>query len=166
MAKVTRKPGPGRKLLDVAIKDLKGVRGKVGWFETAHYPNGVPVAYVAAIQEFGYPAGGIPPRLGMRETAAAQRKEWGQIAFQSAKAILKGTTTAMGAMELLGLKAAGDFRKHISEVWTPSLKEATILNRAYDRNLGYGGVTSSLTKPLVFSGHLLTTLTNTTEKTT
>lgn len=162
MAKVTRKPGPGRKVLDIALKDLKGVVGKVGWFATAHYEGGTSVALVAAVQEFGWPEHNIPPRLGMRATAAEKRHEWGKLVGQGAKAILKGTTSALVVMEALGLRAAGDIRKHIATVVSPPLKDATIANRVRQRSKKAIG---NLTKPLVFSKILITTLTNTTERT-
>lgn len=53
MAKVIRKPGPARKGFEMLVRGMHGVEGKVGWNETAKYPNGTPVAYVMAIQEFG-----------------------------------------------------------------------------------------------------------------
>ena len=163
MPKVTRKPGPGDERLRVAIQDLHGVVGKVGWFQSSHYPDGTPVAYVASIQEHGYPAGGIPPRLGMRDTADKQRAIWADVARRGAKAVLKGTTTAREAMEQLGLKAAGDMRKHIAEVVSPPLKAATIQDRLRQR--ANRKVMGALDKPLVFSGELIDSLTNTTERT-
>src|SRR3954467_6900703 len=152
MPTVTRKPGPDAERLRIFVRDLTGLRGKVGWFETAHYPNGVPVAYVASIQEFGYPAGGIPPRLGLRATAREKTGEWREIAQRGAKAALKGTTTAYNAMELLGLKAAGDVRKHIAQVVSPPLKPATIQARL--RKHANKSKVGNLTKPLVDSGEL------------
>lgn len=162
MAKVERTPGPGDSRLRVALKGIEGNVGKVGWFATAHYPSGVPVAYVAAVQEFGYPAKNIPPRLGMRATAKEKRPEWASVAEQGAKAVLSGNATAPQLMELIGLKAAGDIRKHITTVQEPPLKPATIARRLAQRS--NKKLVGNLTKPLVFTGHLLTTLTNTTEK--
>lgn len=163
MPKVIRKPGPGDERLRVAIKDLHGLVGKVGWFQSSHYPDGTPVAYVASIQEHGYPAGGIPPRLGMRDTADAKRVEWAAIAGRGAKAVLKGTTSATAAMEQLGLKAAGDMRKHIAEIVSPPLKPATIQDRLRQR--ANKKLRGALDKPEVFTGELIDSLTNTTERT-
>jgi hypothetical protein len=162
MPTVTRKPGPDADRLRVFVAGLDGLRGKVGWFESSHYPNGVPVAYVAAIQEFGYPAGGIPPRLGMRATAKEKTGEWREVARRGAKAALKGGTSAYAAMELLGLKAAGDVRKHISQVTSPPLKAATIQARLRKRS--NKSKVGNLTKPLVDSGELIDSLTNRTER--
>ena len=53
----------------------------IGYFSEHRYPDGKPVAYVAAIQEFGHPASNIPMRAFMRraniegkETAARMIK--------------------------------------------------------------------------------------------
>lgn len=163
MAKVKRVPGPGAKILDAALKDLSKVQGKVGWFASAHYPDGTPVAYVAAIQEFGWPEGNIPPRLGMRETAREKRQEWAKVAENGARRVMQGKATALSVMELLGLKAAGDIRKHIAGVTTPPLKVATVKARLVGRKQGRF-VLLSIAKPLVDTGHMLATLTNTVEK--
>lgn len=171
MAQVKRVPAPAEALLKVALAQLDGVKGKVGWFETAHYANGVPVALIAAVNEFGWPEHNIPPRLGMRATAQVMKPIWAKIAYDGSKRVLKGELTGVQMMEIIGLKAAGDFRKHISTVWEPPLKQSTIAHRQSSRgkgkkshNLGEALLAiGGLTKPLVVSGHMLNTLTNTTE---
>lgn len=135
---------------------------KVGWFQSAKYPNGVPVALVAAVNEFGWPEHNIPPRLGMRATAEASRDAWRQVADMAARGVAKGTMTPQKAMELIGLKAAGDVRKHISEVRQPPLKVATVEARLAGKKQG-SVVAITASKPLVRTGHLLNTLTNVTE---
>lgn len=159
MAEVKRVKGAGSDKLKIAIADLGKKVGKVGWFSTSHYPDGTPVAYVAAIQEYGYKS--IPPRLGMRATADQKRDEWSKIAESGAKAILAGTTSPQSVMELLGLKAAGDMRKHISTVTSPPLMPSTIRQRLSKKS--NKKAVGSLTKPLVDTGILLGTLTNTVE---
>lgn len=61
---VVRREGPGTAKVLAAIKGLDGLEGKTGWFETARYPDGTAVAYVATIHEFGTPR--IPARPFMR----------------------------------------------------------------------------------------------------
>jgi hypothetical protein len=162
MAKVVRKPGPAVGFINVAVKDLDRVVEKVGWFETAHYPNGTPVALVAAVQEFGWPEHNIPPRLGMRATADAKREEWGTLAARGARAAMAGKWTVVEVFGALGLKAAGDLRKHITEVTQPPLKVDTVKARLRGRDQGRF-VSVTIAKPLVFTGHMLATLTNVTE---
>lgn len=163
MPTVVRKPGPGEERLRIATQELHGLVGKVGWFQSSHYPDGTPVAYVAAIQEYGYPSGGIPPRLGMRDTADAKRAEWAEVARRGSVAVLKGTTSALAVMGMLGLKASGDMRKHISQVVSPPLKPATIAARLRER--ADHKTVGALDKPLVFSGELIDSLTHTVERT-
>lgn len=53
MAKITQSDPKAFLLLSEALGDLDGVVGKAGWFQGNNYEDGTPVAYVAAIQEFG-----------------------------------------------------------------------------------------------------------------
>lgn len=158
MVSVHRKPGPGEKILQEALQSLAGKVGKVGWFETDKYPNGVPVAYVAAIHEFGVPSKNIPSRSFMRTTCAEKKTEWKAITTHEAKRILKGETTIADTMELIGLKAAGDIRKKISSITTPPLKNATIAARK--SKMSNKKTQGLLTKPLIDTGRLMSTCTN------
>lgn len=170
--KVVRVPGDGARQLELALKGLQGKVGKVGWFKNARYPDppNVQVAYVATIQEYGYPAGNIPPRPFVRPTMIAKQQEWTDIALKGAKAVLNGKSTVDKVMEALGLKAAGDIRKAISAVYSPALAESTILarlrknkntsklkGRLSEKQIG------NLTKPLIDTGHMFVTLTNVVE---
>lgn len=162
MVKVIRTANPAGKVLREALNQLTGARGRVGWFSSAVYPEGVPVALVAAVQEFGWPEHNIPPRLGMRATTEANREVWAEVAKNQARAVIAGTSTARNAMEAIGLKAAGDIRKHITEVTSPPLKVDTVKARLRGRKQG-NYVLLTIAKPLVHTGHLLATLTNDTE---
>jgi hypothetical protein len=151
------------KNLDVALKNLTGKVAKVGWFENSRYPEPphIPVAYVATIHEFGYLPKNIPPRPFMRPTVIEKRNEWKDIAKQGAFAILKGEDNVHKVMERIGLKAAADVRKTISRIQLPELKPRTIaarLAKRADKNtLGL------LEKPLIDTGLMYGTLTNTVE---
>ena len=162
VAKVKRVPGPAFGPLQKALKTLDDAVGKVGWFQTAHYPDGTPVAYVAAIHEFGVPEKNIPPRLGMRATADEKRGEWAKVSEVGAKRILNGQATPWEVMETIGLKAAGDVRKHIANVTSPPLKADTVKARLAGKKQG-NVVSVTIAKPLVHTGELLGSLTNTVE---
>jgi hypothetical protein len=159
--KIERKITPAGKNLQIALKNLQGKVGKVGWFEKSKYEDGTPVAYVATIQEYGYPAGNIPPRPFMRTTIAEKQQEWKKIAESGSKAILNGKATVGTVMEAIGLKAAGDIRKKISLITAPPLSPRTIearrSRRADKKTIGL------LTKPLIDTGIMFGTLTNTVE---
>lgn len=157
MADVKHTPSPEAARFAVALKELNGLQTKVGWFESAKYPDGTPVAYVAAIQEFGYPEGGIPPRPFFRPTIEAKQAEWAAAVAVMAKRIAAGRMTAFQAIDALGGAAAGDVRKTISEVVAPELDKRTIAARKRRGN--------NSEKPLVDTRILLPTLTHVTEQT-
>lgn len=161
--KTVRVQGNAAKMLEIALKNLDGKVGKVGWFENSKYPDppNVQVAYVATIQEYGSPSNNIPPRPFVRPTMINKRTEWTELAAKGAKAILNGTQTVDNVMEGLGLRAAGDIRKAISLVLSPPLKPATIAARL--RKKADKKTTGSLTKPLIDTGLMFATLTNTVE---
>ncbi len=149
MTQVVRTPGEGAARLKAALASLKGVSGKVGWFASSKYPDGTPVAYVAAIHEYGYAPKGIPPRMGLRAMITEKQTEWARYAEHGAKAILAGTMTAVGAMELIGGRASGDIRKQISSVQSPELKESTLRNRAHNLGIKLADLSATGKKPLV-----------------
>jgi len=131
---VRRDPSGGDRLT-VALQGLDGLVGKTGYFETAKYPDGTPVAYVATIHEFGYPAGGIPARPTMRPTADQQRGEWAETMRLGAKAALNGESTPRDALERLTLKAAGDVSASIAALTSPALSPQTIARKGFSKPL-------------------------------
>jgi hypothetical protein len=126
---VKRVSGPGQKKLDALISGLGDREGQVGWFSDAQYENGTPVAYVAAIQEFGSPKNSIPPRSFMRTTVMERRQEWAKIAKDGSKAILNGTIDGTQAMEGLALQAKGDVQAKIASIQEPKLSDLTLALR-------------------------------------
>lgn len=160
MGKAIRKREMTLRLLEGA-RELSSVQGKVGFFESAKYPDGTPVAYVASIHEFGYSEGGIPPRPFMRTTANEQGQNWSEAFGKGAKAIARGTFTAHQVMDAVGQLAAGDIRKKISEIQQPPLQEATV--KARKRRYKDRKTTGNLTKPLVDTAVMVNSVTNTVE---
>lgn len=164
MVNVIHKPGARSiKQIELALESLKGKVGKVGWFEKSKYDDKAktPVAYVATIQEYGDPARGIPARPFMRPTIENKQALWRKIAEQGSKNILEGKDTAQAVMERIGLRAAGDIRRTISQIWLPPLSPRTIAARLAKRKKKK--ITKGLTKPLIDTGIMLGTLTNTVE---
>lgn len=155
MAKLRHTPGPGVKALTAAIKGLAGQQAKVGWFPSAKYEDGTPVALVAVVQEHGSTEKGIPPRPFMRNTADEKKAEWQKDSHVITKAVIDGKMPADGALQGLAQKAEGDIRRAISKVSTPPLSERTIAARARRHSKG-----KASTKPLVDTGILLNTLTS------
>jgi hypothetical protein len=97
----------------------------------------------------------------MRPTIALKQAEWTELALRGSRAILKGNQTIENVMEGLGMKAAGDIRKTISLVVSPPLSPRTIAARL--RKRANKRITGKLTKPLIDTGLMFATLTNTVE---
>lgn len=166
--KIKQTPGPAYYPLKAAIKGLKGAQARVGWFESAQYPDGTPVAGVASVQEYGSAKKSIPPRLGLRATKEDKKSEWAGVANTLAKKVVNGVIPPPGLMDGIGAKAAGDFRRHITQVQSPALAAATVRARASRYASAKKGKAKSLplslAKPLVDTGILLNTLTFETTK--
>lgn len=161
--RVTRKAGKIEALRQT-VKALDGSQSKVGWFPSAVYEGGQPVAGVAHVQEFGSPARGIPPRLGMRATATEKRQDWAKTAETISRAAAQGKIAPERVMEAVAMAAEGAVRETITKVTSPALKQATIDARKRRLANGGKGAAASIAKPLVDSGILLNTLTSETTK--
>ena len=156
MTKVTKKSGPGLKRLE-AIALLNKTQVRVGWFESAKYEDGTPVAYIAAIQNFGYAPKNIPPRMGLAAMMTKRKSEWRGIAGKSAEAVMSGGDP-LTYLEAMGGFAEGNIREQIASVFDPPLAAATIAARL--RKTADGKLTNTLTKPLNDTGHMLATVTH------
>lgn len=152
---MTRTAGPAAPLLKTIIEGFGDLRLRVGFFETAAYPDGTPVAYVAAIHEFGAPEQGIPPRPFMRPAAEQNGDAWSGHMAAGARAVARGAIRPDQVLEQIGALAAGNVSEAIAAVTSPPLKEATVEAKA--RKYADGGARGpgNLGKPLVESGLLI-----------
>lgn len=156
MAKVTKKPGK-LELFERAAKEFDQLAAYAGWFSSAKYPNGTPVAYIATVHEFGDPASGIPSRSFQRPTVTANQQAWSKLLAAGARKALKGETTARKVLDALGLQVAGDIRTAIARGNFQELKESTKRARARRRRVD---VESVNTDPLRDTNVMVNTLTN------
>lgn len=163
MATISHTPGPGRARLAAALKELGNKQGRVGWLESSQYPKGTPVAYVAAIHEYGYAPKNIPPRMGLRAMAADRQAYWVKVVEQGVKQVLDGRSTGSDIMELIGAVAEADIRKQIASVTEPPLKPATIEARRA-RSASGEARTATGAKPLNDTGYLIATATHVVEE--
>lgn len=106
------------------LAELEKKEIRVGFFENSKYPDGTPIAYVAAIQEFGY--GPIPPRPFMRPAEEANKGKWLKGIAAGVRGVIAGQVTLDHALEQVGMVAAGDVRKAIKAVTAPPLSPLTI----------------------------------------
>ena len=137
------------------LRDLESKEIRVGFFETAKYPDGTPIAYVAAIQEFGY--GPIPPRPFMRPAELQNQNKWQRGIAAGVKAALNGAITIHAALDQVGKVAAGDVSKAIKAVATPPLEKATVdaRKRRLSKKSAKKANPKTISKPLVDTGEML-----------
>jgi hypothetical protein len=163
MASIKEIHGAGWNQLELALKNLGNKVGKVGWFEDSKYDDdkNTPVAFVAAQNEFGNRAKNIPERPFMRPTIIAKQNEWRKIALDGSKKIIKGELNSYNVLDILGLKVVGDIKATIQKIQEPVLSPVTIKNRlarrANKKTVGW------LTKPLIDTGVMFNTITNSVE---
>jgi len=129
---VTR-TGPGVATVEAALKGLEGLQAKTGWFESANYPDGTPVAYVATIHEFGTDR--IPARPFMRPAVADHGREWIDKLGAGAKDVLNGHATGEGVLDLVANLAAANVAEKIRAVTSPPLSEATVKRKGFAKPL-------------------------------
>ena len=124
---------------DIAEKLGRASTLKVGFLEGATYPDGTLVAMVAAIQNFGAPAAGIPPRPFFSNMVAEKSPEWGD---KLAAILERADYDGKLALNRLGYGIASDLQMSIIETNDPALDPATIASKGFS-------------KPLVDTGQML-----------
>jgi len=130
------------RLAEIGRNANKAATVKVGFLENATYPDGTFVAMIAAIQEFGAPSKGIPPRPYFRHMIAAKSNEWPDAI---ANLLVVNNYDAALTLAQAGDAVAGQLRQSIIDTNEPPLKPATIARKGS-------------AKPLVDTGHLLNSI--------
>ena len=115
---------------------------RVGFLENATYPGGTPVAMVAAIQDFGAPRAGIPPRPFFRNMIAAKSGEWPDAI---AGLLRENGMNAVAALNVAGQRIAGQLQESITNTNSPPLAASTIARKGHS-------------KPLVSTGRMLNSI--------
>lgn len=120
------------KLDEIARLATNAKEVRVGFLEGATYPNGTPVAFIAAIHNWGkWPF--------FTNMVAAKSPEWGP----AMGALLKANGyDALRTLQLTGEAVAGQLRQAIVDTSSPALAPSTIRRKGFD-------------KPLVETGHML-----------
>lgn len=138
-----------------AMKEIEMWNARVGFFENSKYESGEPVAYIAAIQEFGYEAGNLPSRSFMRTTQKEKRHEWAMMAQKGFTSVAAGRMSAESVYKKLGMAGQAAVVKKIRSIKSPALKESTVDTRKRRKANGGKGATMGIRKPLVDTGVML-----------
>lgn len=158
------------KMKELSRNIKKASKLRVGYLESARYPNGTPVGLVAAVQDGGAPTRGIPPRPFFRNMVKNGEDEWGK----TVEGLLKANNyDAELTLKQLGLIIEGELKQSVVDTYEPPLSPVTLMLRKMRKENpslvvtaktvgeaarrvkageGYGGVS---TKPLVDQHNML-----------
>lgn len=112
----------------------------IGFLPDKTYPDGTPVALVAAVNEFGnqsYPPKGTPPRPFFRGMIARESPHWGRDISELMK--LNGYDT-LTVLTKMGIKISEELQQSINDFVGIPLKQATIDAKGFDKQLIDTGV--------------------------
>lgn len=112
---------------------------KVGFLESATYPDGTSVPTVAAVNEFGAPSRGQPPRPYFRRMITEKKSSWGDAIVLNYKDTGRDINKTMDRM---GQGMKGQLQQSIRDLRDPPLKPSTVKSKGFD-------------KPLIDTGHML-----------
>ena len=127
----------GGSKLEAALNQIasqldKGSVLRVGFLEGATYPDGTSVPMVAAINEFGAPSRGQPPRPFFRNMIAEHSEEWPDAIAANLKATgYDGAKT----LALVGEGISAQLRQSIVDLVSPPLAPSTIRRKGFDKPL-------------------------------
>lgn len=126
--------------LQELVRNLSKSRSvKVGFLAGSTYPDGTPVAMIAAIHNYGAPRAGIPPRPFFSNTIAQKRSEWPG----AVQGLLKANNfDTKKTLQLMGEAIKSQIQQGIRDTNSPPLKPATIRRKGFS-------------KPLISSGQLI-----------
>ena len=129
-----------REALNRLARKLEGAKAvRIGFLENATYPNGTSVPMVAAINEFGAPSRGQPPRPFFRRMIAAKQGEWPAAIRQL---LIRNNYGVEVTLEQIGEAVSGQLRQSIVELTDPPLAPSTVKRKGFD-------------KPLIDTGQML-----------
>lgn len=128
----------GGEKLQRVLKTMLAATGKanqlrVGYLEGGRYPDGQPVALIAAIQNFGAPGAGIPARPFFTNMVAEESKTWaGKMG-----ALLKDTNwDGELSFTILGNDIKGKLEDSIRHTVSPPLSPVTVMLRGMKSKMG------------------------------
>lgn len=121
-----------RYLAELSRKVARGATLRVGFLENAVYPDGTKIALVAAVQNFGSPTNGIPPRPFFTNMIATKSDGWGPELGSLLKA---NDYNAVLSLTQLGGIMTGQLVLSIHETNDPPLSPKTIARKGFAKPL-------------------------------
>jgi hypothetical protein len=112
---------------------------RAGFLEGSTEADGTSLPMVAALNEWGAPARGQPPRPFFRQMIAKHKGEWGD---QLGKLLAIHDYDATHCLDLMGEVISGELRQSIVDLVAPPLSPITIARKGS-------------TKPLIDTGTML-----------
>ena len=130
--------------LQAALEKIAEQAGKaksvsIGFMAGATYPDGTPVAMVAAIQNYGAPAANIPPRPFFSNMVKDKSSNWGA---SLGNVLQANNYDADIALKAMGQGIGDQLQDSIRETNSPELAASTVKSKGFD-------------KPLIDTGHML-----------
>lgn len=113
----------------------------VGFFETAVYEDGTPVAGVAAVNEFGSSDGRVPERPAFRQAVNRLEDELGVVLGRAVAA--SGFNIDDAVVERVGLAAQAAVQESITDLRQPPNAPSTVARKGSSNPLVDEGVLRS-----------------------
>lgn len=126
-------------LAEISARIKKASVLQVGFLEGGTYPDGTSVPMVAAIQNFGAPRVGIPPRPYFSSMVAEKQDEWGPALLKLLRANAYDVELSF---KTLGEGIRGQLQQSINDWTVPPLAESTVARKGFD-------------KPLIDTSHMI-----------
>ncbi|MGG2139976.1 hypothetical protein [Symbiopectobacterium sp. RP] len=111
--------------LNNVARQLESKQVTVGFIDGATYPDGTPVAMVAATNEYGRPENNQPPRPFFRNAISDHEGEWQETIARGIRARI----AVDQVLEVVGAQIQGDVQGSIATLMEPALSPATIAAR-------------------------------------
>jgi hypothetical protein len=109
---------------------------RVGFLEGSTETDGTSLPLVAALNEFGAPKRGQPPRPFFRTMVQQHKGEWGDKLGKVLKATDYDSTRSLG---LMGELISGELRQSIADLSDPPLAASTIARKGFAKPLIHTG---------------------------
>jgi hypothetical protein len=115
------------------VSDIRDAGVEVGLFDEdgvhPHSPEGLTIAEIGAIQEFGTDDGHIPERSWLRSTYDEKASQFADEAERVAVAVIDRRLTVNQGLTVMGAAQVGEVKRTINNFTTPPNAPATIAKK-------------------------------------